>query len=97
MKRSLPNQSDVLEFISRRFPDDCNWLSGNCYYFAVILKDRFGGEIFYDPVDGHFFLKIDGVNYDYSGIYTQTKECQLRDIEQSDPLWHSRLINDCIR
>lgn len=31
----------IEEFINRRFPNDCNWLSGNCYYFAIILKDRF--------------------------------------------------------
>ena len=36
--------NQVEEFIQRRFPVDCNWTNGNCYYFAVILnysKDYF--------------------------------------------------------
>ena len=33
---------EVIEFIKRRFPTDSNWLSGNCYYFAKILQERFG-------------------------------------------------------
>lgn len=97
MKRSSPNQSDILRFINKRFPNDCNWTSGNCYYFAIILKDRFGGEIYYDPVNGHFFLKIDDTNYDYNGVYTPFNEYKLKDIKLSDPLWYDRLVNDCIK
>ena len=59
---------DVLEFIHRRFPVDNDWLTGNCYYFAMILKERFGGTICYDVIDGHFLTVIDGVKYDWSGV-----------------------------
>ena len=31
--------------------------NGNCYYFAVILKERFGGEIYYLPIDNHLFVR----------------------------------------
>ena len=36
---------EVMEFIQRRFPKDSNWTNGNCYYFALILSDRFNGTI----------------------------------------------------
>ena len=53
-------REQVLEFIYRRFPDDCHWTDGNCYYFACILKARFEeGEIWYDAVDGHFVFKLE--------------------------------------
>ena len=62
----------VLEFINRRFPKDCNWLDGNCYYFAIILRERFtDGVIFYDVIDGHFVTQIGGVKYDWSGIVSE--------------------------
>ena len=32
---------DVLEFIERRFKQDCNWKTDNCYYFASILMEQF--------------------------------------------------------
>ena len=40
-KGSFDLEEIVLKFIKRRFPVDCNWLSGNCYYFAQILMARF--------------------------------------------------------
>ena len=33
---------EILDFINRRFKGtNANWLCGNCYWFARILKDRF--------------------------------------------------------
>ncbi len=47
--------NNIIKFIKRRFPNDSNWLNGNCFYFAVILKNRFPkGVIFYDVVIDHF-------------------------------------------
>ena len=60
--------ANVLEFIKRRFPTDCNWTNGNCYYFALILSDRFNGTIYYDVIEGHFICKIEENYYDYFGI-----------------------------
>ena len=60
--------NEVLEFIRRRFKSDCNWLNGNCYYFALILDDRFpGGTIYYDVIYGHFIYQYKGKYYDWSG------------------------------
>ena len=59
---------ELLHFVRRRFQTDCHWLDGNCYYFAVILKDRFpGGKIFYDVINGHFVFWLDGAYYDWAG------------------------------
>ena len=88
--------NDVEKFIAERFDTDCKWLSGNCYYFALILKERFGGEIYYDPIEGHFFLKNFIGNFDYNGIYKPTDEIKLENIKFKDPIWYSRLLKDCI-
>ena len=57
----------IEEFINRRFQSDCDWLEGNCYYFARILKMRFKGEIWYDLVEGHFLFRSFDKFYDWGG------------------------------
>lgn len=47
------------EYRSRRFPKRGMWMEGNCYPFALILRDwlSFQGissRIVYDMIDGHF-------------------------------------------
>ena len=89
----------VLEFIHRRFPVDCHWLDGNCYYFALILIDRFPcGKILYDVIDGHFVCEIDGRKYDWSGIVEETGEHQWVEWDrfpQYDILQYNRIVKDC--
>lgn len=58
----------IENFIKRRFPINCDWMEGNCYYFARILQMRFSGEIWYDIIDGHFLFYKDGTFYDWTGI-----------------------------
>lgn len=70
-KESFDLEEIVLGFIKRRFPVDCNWLSGNCYYFAQILMARFPeAKLYYMPVVGHFIVKIGTTYYDWAGIVT---------------------------
>ena len=79
------NNDEVLSFIKRRFSntENANWLNGNCYYFAIILRDRFDGEIYYDVINGHFLTLIKDKLYDYSGVvYSLTEEEMIR-------------VNDC--
>lgn len=79
------NNDRVLEFIKRRFSntENANWLNGNCYYFAIILRERFDGEIYYDVINGHFLTLIKDKLYDYSGVvYSLTEEEMIR-------------VNDC--
>lgn len=97
---------EILDFINRRFPTDSNWLSGNCYYFAKILQLRFGGELYYDLVDGHFLLMLNGRFYDWSGYRSEYNvESSSRDFnyvikwneyEKIDPLHYERIVRDVI-
>lgn len=96
-------EEKVLEFIKRRFPVDCDWMSGNCYYFAQILKARFHGDIVYDPIDGHFVLwASDGNFYDWTGRREYTKEQQNKlilwhEYKAKDQLHHSHIWRDCVK
>lgn len=92
----------VLEFIHRRFPVDCRWTSGNCYYFAMILKSRFPqGAIYYDTVQGHFIVYIGGLYYDYRGVYrvSEADSAHLIDwgsFSEYDKHQYQRIVKDCI-
>lgn len=89
-------QNEVIEFIRNRFPNDCRWMTGNCYYFALILKERFGGDICYDLVDGHFTCKIGNRYYDYTGVAKVTKPFPWNEMKDYDELLYNRIIRDCI-
>ena len=91
--------NEVTEFIRRRFPEDCNWTNGNCYYFAVILQARFGGEIFYDVIYGHFVTKIENKFYDHKGEVDLTDRVLIswQDFEKYDSLQKERITEDCLK
>ena len=93
--------NEILEFIHRRFPSDSNWINGNCYYFAIILKDRFPeGRIYYDVVYGHFIVKISDYYYDWTGILENLDEKYLvpwDEFENYDSLQYERVIRDCLK
>lgn len=95
-------KEEVIEFLARRFPTDKdnNWLTGNCYYFALILKERFQGEIYYDVIKGHFITKIEDSFYDYTGVYSE-EECshfiKWSEFESYDNKQLKRVINSCIK
>lgn len=95
----------IEEFIKRRFPEDCGWTSGNCYFFALILHDCFAdyddGWIVYEPIDGHFMFKYDGKYYDWTGVRELTQE-QLDAVvywveyKYQDFEHYRRICRDCI-
>lgn len=96
----MPIQNDdVINFINSRFPNsqssDADWLHGNCYYFALILADRFKNkspEIYYDVVYGHFLTLIDKNLYDASGVAYKLSEEEFLRI-QSTQLWSPIVLN----
>ena len=92
--------NNVLDFIKRRFKTDCMWISGNCYYFAVILKARFPeGNILYDVIKGHFVTEIDGVKYDWTGIvkdYDKQYYVEWDKFNEYDEEQGKVIIRDCI-
>ena len=89
-------ENNVLNFIKTRFPNKDHWLDGNCYYFSVILKERFGGTILYDVIDGHFVTEICGVKYDWSGIVKDGYFVEWDRFSDYDGAQMKRIIRDCI-
>lgn len=89
---------NVIEFIKRRFKKDCNWIDGNCYYFAIILKDRFpDGKIFYDVINGHFIFLYEDKYYDWTGcIKPDGFLVEWDRFNEYDHLQRQRIITDCI-
>lgn len=96
----LNKNNKVLNFIKRRFITNCNWLTGNCYYFALILKDRFPeGEIYYDVIIGHFVFRLNGINYDWSGVIPEMEKhyyVKWETFNEYDRLEKERIVRDCI-
>lgn len=88
----------VEKFIKERFNTNCNWLDGNCYYFAIILKARFPQAIIlYDVINGHFVADIDNELYDWSGKISNNSKYVIWDqIDNYDSLVKERIIRDCI-
>jgi len=89
---------EIIEFTKRRFPINCNWLNGNCYFFALACKAAFStGEIFYEVVQGHFIFKYQGKYYDWSGqIEPQGYLVPWDKFDDYDQLQKQRIIRDCI-
>lgn len=78
------------------------FLCGNCYWFAVILCNRFSTEcrcyITYDVIANHFGCNIDGKVYDISGEVTKTYKWEKWEwlVQNYDPLVIRRIYRDCI-
>ena len=92
------SMQEILEFIKRRFDCDCHWMDGNCYYFALILKDRFpGGKVVYDVIYGHFMYFYDGKYYDWNGE-TNVKGIGIDwdSFDEYDSIQKQNIIRDCL-
>lgn len=91
-------KEQIFDFITRRFSQNCHWLDGNCYYFAVILKNRFpSGTIYYDVIYSHFVFGLNGCFYDWSGeIEPQGKLVEWDKFGEYDELVKQRVIKACI-
>lgn len=93
--------NEILDFISRRFSREYNWMNGNCYWFAATLSARFKFLIiWYEPVEGHFYAGDDEgtVFFDWHGahINLENRPIKLSEIASNDELWYSRLLKDCV-
>lgn len=100
-KETIPFKlnEDILGFINSRFQIDCDWTSGNCFYFAKILETRFpGGTIYYDVIDRHFIYGYKGNYYDYNGIVEMNgrKLVAWNRFKEYDINVYKRVIRDCI-
>ena len=72
---------------------------GNCYYFSIILKERFkSGDVYYLPIANHFIWKYNGKFYDICGEYgTHEKAYKWEDFKKRDISLSKRIERDCIR
>ena len=91
---------NILHFI-KKFSDFGNqvvecFTKGNCFWFAMVLAMEFAGEIYYDPIVGHFATIINGVLYDITGVVKNTNNfVSLEEIRKDELLW-ARLKRDCV-
>lgn len=69
---------------------------GWCYYFAVILKARFTGRIYYLPTENHFVCKIGELFYDINGIVVTEEAVPWDEYKYEDILHVQHIIRDCI-
>lgn len=88
--------ADVLKFIDAFSDMKEHYLSGKCYWFAVILRERFGGRIFYNQIDNHWACLIGGHLFDASGEIDQTGFEQWPGIIKDDTPYYNRLLSQCI-
>jgi len=95
---------EVKDFIDRRFKIDCQWMGGNCYYFSLILADRFkvySPCVYYDPIDGHFLCGIGNRFYDFTGEHKYDKSdvekfYKWDELKELDCTWYSRIVRDVL-
>ena len=91
---------NILRFI-KKFSDFGNqvvecFTKGNCFWFATVLAIEFAGEIYYDPIVGHFATMIGGVMYDIAGVVKNTRDfISIEEIYEDELLW-ARLQRDCV-
>ena len=83
----MRDKNDILSFIKQRFPINCHWLDGNCYYFALILKSSL-----------LFITKIDTRFYDWTGIIKPDidKLLNWEELKEKDISYYNRLVRDCL-
>lgn len=98
-----PTKAEVLLFVEKfKFTGKTIveelFTCGNCYYFAVILKERFQtGEIYYLPIENHFVWKYDGILFDIKGEHsTNERAYSWEEYKKIEPLGAKRIERDCI-
>lgn len=93
----MTKHEEILEFINRRWQSDSDWLTGNCWYFVSILRERFSHlKRYYVPVEGHFVAGDGKHYYDWGGEYiTEQTIISWEEIYKNDPVWADRLKKYC--
>ena len=93
--------TEILEFIKRRFHNRDLWLNGNCYYFAKILETRFGLQIVYCPLPGHFMARdiTSGLFYDWLGSHTEDEISPYYvwdELKAEEPGLYRTIVEGCV-
>lgn len=81
-----------------------NFTRGFCYWFAVILKNRFPEmRIFYDLIDGHFFCYDLETKSCYDAIgkfkqsYPLSRYADWEEYASIDPSHYNRILKSCVQ
>lgn len=92
----------IIKFIEHFRGSEYTFLYGCCYWFAVILAERFREDcpaIMYEPVRGHFVTRIGDRYYDVRGDVTEMYQYkQMYDMDRlrdSDSSYYRHLMRDC--
>ena len=86
----------ILNFIKQFESAKHMFLNGKCYWFAVILRERFNGKLYYNPIMNHWACLINNELYDVTGMIVNTCYEPWPDCVADDTLLYHRLINQCI-
>ena len=87
---------DKFKFIHKKEIEEV-FTTGNCYYFALILKERFEGSIYYLPIENHFITYIGVQYYDISGKVIPDEEAiRWTSFQLIEPFEADRIKRDCI-
>ena len=99
----------IIDFIERFTPSRLDktpivevFTSDMCYYFAVILNERFNGSIVYDCVLGHFYFycwetkKFYDVNGGHEFEYDKNRYKTLNELFEEDYSHYKRIVEDVI-
>ena len=97
-------EEEILSFITHfsqygKSVVDC-FTTGNCYWFAQILNERFGVRIMYNPVEGHFACNLNGEHlYDITGRIDTIMTGPWEDfygLSVKDPTHFDRIYANCV-
>lgn len=72
------------------------FLHGFCYWFAIILRERFNGTIEYNPITNHFATRIGKHLYDASGKISSDGFELWEAYREQDALHTQHIERDCI-
>ena len=91
--------SDIIAVFNHGI-SDCNWMDGNCFYYAYMLKQIFPlGTIVYDVIYGHFMLRYMDRYFDYTGEREYDPEWYIVEfdkLDQYDVKVEERIYRDVI-
>lgn len=89
-------EQEVLAFIDEFKSATKLFMEGKCYWFAVILKERFSGQLYYDPIWNHWACLINDKLYDVTGIIQEGMFSPWPGVFIDDTTYYNRLVNQCI-
>lgn len=96
------SNAKILDFIKKFKGDNDNiledlFLHGYCYYFSLMLSNRFSGTIYYLPVSCHFICCINAKYYDITGEVYITEPLYIWDqYKYFDSSDYHRVVKYCI-